>query len=156
MRGIEKSMVKKNKYTSPLCVGRGKGKFILNLNQYRNAHFRKTNTAKHRYKEFMREQITKLKGKVDKALFIYTVYKGDKRSFDIGNIVSIHQKFFEDAMVELGRLSEDKYSVIPMFIGCFGGIDKDNPRVEIEVVEAGKGFKEDVIKTIKLKLEELY
>lgn len=144
------------KYIAPLFTGTGKGKFILNLNQYRNAHFRKTNNAKHKYKEFMKAQILKTKGKLSKSLFIYTVYKGDKRSFDIGNIVSIHQKFFEDAMVELGRIDDDKFSNIPMYIGCYGGIDKENPRVEIVVVEVGKGFKAKVLKLVTSILERLY
>ena len=140
-----------NKFISPLSVGVGKAKFILNLNQYRNAHFRKTNNAKRKYKEFMREQIIKLKKKIGKCVFIYTVYKGDKRSFDIGNICAIHQKFFEDAVVELGKMDDDKYSLIPMCIFCYGGIDKENPRVEIEIIESNKGF----IGKVKKRIDEI-
>jgi hypothetical protein len=144
------------KYISPIATGVGKGKFILNLNQYRNAHYRKTNNAKKRYKEFMKEQILKYKGNIEKALFIYTVYKGDKRSFDVGNVVSIHQKFFEDALVELGKMSDDKYSVVPMYIGCFGGIDADNPRVEVEVIDTKKDFSTKAISHISEIVRRLY
>jgi hypothetical protein len=143
-------------YNSPLSVGTGKGKFILNLNQYRNAHFRKTNNAKHKYKEFMREQIVASKKKLGKSLMIYTVYKGDKRSFDVGNICAIHQKFFEDAMVELGKLDDDKFSILPMCVFCNGGIDKESPRIEIEVIECGKGFKTKASKKIVDILGRLY
>lgn len=136
-------MAKKQKlFNSPLFIGVGKRKFILNLNQYRNAHYRITNTAKIKYKEFMMEQILSSKDKIDKALFIYKVYMKDHRRSDVGNVVSIHQKFFEDAVVELGLIKDDKYENIPMYIGIYGGIDKENPRVEIEVIElTTKNFK---------------
>ena len=98
-------------------------KFILNLNNYRNTHYRVLNNVKIKYKEFMREQIEKtIKKRVDKCCIIYTVYKDDKRHFDIGNICSIHQKFFEDAVVELGKMEDDRYNNIPMCIYCLGGI----------------------------------
>lgn len=131
----------RDKFISPLWVQVGKRKIILNLNQYRNTHFRILNNAKIAYKNYMGDQIRKIKGKYKgKCCVIYTVYKGDRRDFDIGNICSIHQKFFEDAMVELGRLEDDTFEFIPLVIFCHGGIDKDNPRVEIEVLSEGKGF----------------
>lgn len=148
--------MKRNLFSSPLWVKAGKRKFILNLNQYRNAHYRITNNAKHKYKEFMESQIKQLKKKLGKCLFIYTVYKGDKRNFDIGNICAIHQKFFEDAMVELGKLDDDKYSIIPMAIFCLGEIDKDDPRVEIEIIEDGKKLKASAKKVICDIIERLY
>ena len=123
---------------SPLTVGIGKKKFTLNLNQYRNAHYRITNTAKIRYKELMKEQILSVKGKLGRSLIIYTIYKGDNRRFDVGNICSIHQKFFEDALVELSKLEDDKHSILPVSIFQYGGIDKDNPRVDITIIELTK------------------
>lgn len=146
----------KLKFLSPLSIKAGRKKFILNLNQYRNTHYRVTNNAKIKYKEFMEEQISKLKKKIGKSMVIYTVYKGDKRNFDVGNICAIHQKFFEDAMVELGKMDDDRYSLIPMSIFCFGGIDNKNPRVEIEVIPYRKGFIDKVNKKITSMLERLF
>lgn len=144
-------------FNSPLELpATSKRKFILNLNNYRNSHYRILNNVKIAYKEFMKEQILKQDNEITKAVFIYTVYKGDKRHFDIGNIVSIHQKFFEDALVELGKMEDDRYSVVPMFIGCYGGIDKDNPRVMIEVIEHDTGFKVKVLNKVKEILRRLY
>ena len=126
------------KYISPLKIRQSKAKdWILNLNQYRNTHFRTLNTVKINYKEHMASQI--LSGpKYDKALCIYTVYPKDRRSFDLGNVCCIHQKFFEDALVELGKLPDDNINYIPLAIYQFGKVDTENPRVEIEVIELGR------------------
>lgn len=116
---------------SPLAVRiSARKKHILNLNTFRNTHYRVLNNAKISYKETMRSKILKLKD-YKKLLIIYKVFKGDRRRFDIGNILSIHQKFFEDALVELGKLPDDKASNIPMVVYLNGGIDVENPRVEI-------------------------
>lgn len=126
------------KFKSPLIVSTGKKTFTLNLNRYRNTHYRVSNVAKKNYKDFMSEQILKLKKKLGTSIFIYTVYKGDNRRFDIGNICAIHEKFFEDAIVELNKLEDDKADIIPMVVYVYGGIDIDNPRVEIEVLPLTK------------------
>ena len=73
-----------------------------------------------------------------RVLCLYKVYAGSKRSFDLGNVCSVHEKFFEDAFVELGKLEDDNIDFIPLviYMGC--GIDKENPRVEVEVMELNK------------------
>lgn len=125
---------------SPLKIILGKNKygkireFNLNLNAYRNAYFRTLNESKHKYKEFIQDQL-KTVPRYEKIAIIYQVFKGDARRYDIGNIISIHQKYFEDALVECGKLPDDKASNIPMVLYTDGGIDRDNPRVEIKVYD---------------------
>lgn len=126
------------KFISPLKVLATKVRyFILNLNQYRNTHYRVLNNCKINYKDKMKSQIVKAP-KYRKVLCVYKVYAGSKRSFDLGNVCSVHEKFFEDAFVELGKLPDDNIEFIPLviYLGC--GIDKDNPRVEIEVLDLTK------------------
>ena len=108
--------------------------FNLNLNAYRNAYFRTLNESKHKYKELIEDQL-KDKPKYKRVAIVYKVFKGDARRYDIGNIISIHQKYFEDALVECGKLPDDKASNIPMVLYTDGGIDRDNPRVEIKVYD---------------------
>lgn len=142
------------KFISPLKVLMSKIKYFrLNLNQYRNTHYRLLNTCKINYKEIMKKQISKTKP-FNKVLCLYKVYFGSKRCYDVGNVCSIHEKFFEDALVELGKLPDDNTEYIPLviYLGC--GIDKENPRVEIEVMDLTKDnidltFKE-IIDTIKI------
>lgn len=124
---------------SPLQIFlNSKSKFILNLNNFRNCHYRSLNKAKVIYKQFMMSQIKKLPKLNPPIRITYTVFKGDKRNCDVGNICSIHQKFFEDALVELGRLNDDNHIVIPETIYKWGGIDKINPCVDIMIEEIEK------------------
>lgn len=82
----------------------------------------------------MKEQILALP-KYNKVELIYTLYPKTKRLCDIGNILSIHDKYLCDALVEFGVLPEDNYNHIPKIQFQFGHIDKDNPRVEIKITE---------------------
>jgi hypothetical protein len=126
----------------------------LNLNEYRNTHYRILNNAKINYKEVMKKQIEKAK-RLGKALFVYTVYPGSKRSFDIGNICCIHEKFFEDAFVELGKLEDDNANFLPLVVYMYGGIDKENPRVDIEAMELNRESIDKVVEMMYNIIEEV-
>lgn len=67
----------------------------------------------------------------NKVSITYTVFFGSKRKTDISNVCSIVDKYFCDALVELGKLPDDNYDYIKEITYKFGGIDKNNPRVEI-------------------------
>lgn len=123
------------RFSSPLQIFVGKRKFILNLNNYRNTHYRVLNNAKVTYKMLMKKQIEKLPRLQPPIQITYTVFKGDKRNCDIGNICSVHQKFFEDALVELGKLPDDNHNMVKRTIYEWGGIDKLNPCVMIMIEE---------------------
>lgn len=107
-----------------------KKKFILNLNNYRNANFFLLNNAKKSYKEAVREQLKELP-RFDKIKLTYVYYPNSNRRYDISNICSIVDKFFSDALVETGHLEDDNYYFIPSVLYLMGKVDKDNPRVEI-------------------------
>lgn len=123
--------------TSPLSVKLSPRKqMILNLNNYRNLYYRTLNNAKIVYKEIMKEPILeKVPDKLNKIAIQYKVFKGDRRRFDIGNVCSVHQKFFEDAFVELGKLDDDRHENIPLTFFTYGGIDRTRPRVEITIYD---------------------
>ena len=122
---------------SPLYINLSRTKkFILNLNNYRNMYFRTLNNSKIAYKATMKDQILdQIPVPMTKIAIQYRVYKGDKRRFDVGNIASIHQKYFEDAIVELGRLPDDRHENIPITFNTFGGVSDANPRVEITIYD---------------------
>ena len=107
-------------------------KFILNLNNYRNAHYQIPNKAKMAYNTAIAEQAVKL-NKAEKVSIHYTLYPKTKRLTDIGNVVSIHKKFFEDAIVELGIIPDDNYKHVVFSSESFGDVDRINPRVEIRI-----------------------
>lgn len=122
------------KILSPLRVKVSAEKhFILNLNNYRNAHYHTLNKAKVVYKELM---LPILVGSINTPVSItYTLYPKSKRRTDIGNVLSIHQKFFEDVLVEGGYIPDDSYQHIPKILYLFGEVDPTNPRVEIVIEE---------------------
>ena len=112
-------------------------KFYIGLNPYRNAHFHVLNKTKKEYKELLQPQIQQLP--TYKCIEIaYTLFPKTKRLCDISNILSIHDKYFCDALVEAKKIPEDNYIYIPEVRYSFGEIDKENPRVEINIQEIKK------------------
>lgn len=123
------------KIISPLKVVQSKKKmFILNLNNYRNAHYMTLNTVKRNYKEAVREQVEQLP-EFKKVIIHYELYPKTRRRTDIGNVTAIHKKFFEDALVELGRIPDDSFDHVIGSTESFGCVDSTNPRVEILITE---------------------
>lgn len=107
-----------------------------NLNIYRNLHHVTNNDAKHMYKDIVWQQLetmqlTKLHEPIK---VIVTLYAPDKRDRDLGNFCSIAQKYSDDAIVEYGLLIDDSVKYVKECIYKYGGVDKCNPRFEIEYV----------------------
>lgn len=78
----------------------------------------------------MKEQIEQLPV-FNKVSITYTIFFGSLRKTDISNVCCVIDKYFCDALVELGKLPDDNYIYIKEVIYRYGGVDKDNPRVEI-------------------------
>jgi len=123
---------------SPLFVrltktDKGK-KYHLNLNQYRNWYYTTSNNIKKKYKELITDQIKdfKFEGKIS---LTYTLFRGTKRKGDKMNVLCIHDKFFCDALVELGCIEDDNDEYIVEHVFKLGGYDKNNGRVEIIIEE---------------------
>jgi Holliday junction resolvase RusA-like endonuclease len=110
----------------------GKKRFPINLNHFRNAYFHSINKSKILYKEQIQSQLEGLV--LNPPLTItYTYFPPDKRLSDLGNVLTIQSKYFEDALVELGYLEDDNYTFIDQIIYKFGSIDRVDPRVEISI-----------------------
>ena len=124
-----------HKLIAPLRVHKSKAKlFALNLNAYRNEHHMSLNNAKANFKKIMEEQIRELP-KFTKIRITYVFYPGTKHLSDVGNTCSIVDKFFADALVELGKIPDDNYLYIPELAFRMGSIDRESPRVEIFIEE---------------------
>lgn len=81
----------------------------------------------------MAEQINQLPVLPEPVKIKYVVFPRTKQLCDISNICCIVDKYFMDALVEAGKLSDDNYTVVPEVIYSIGSVDKVNPRVEIEI-----------------------
>ena len=109
-----------------------KRKFRLNLNIYRNTHYQTLNNAKVKFKEVVKQSIEPLPV-MNKVRLTLTLFLQSNRSADLSNICCIVDKFFCDALVEYGKLPDDKVGIINDIHYTFGGVDKTNPRVEITI-----------------------
>lgn len=106
--------------------------FALNLNVYRNTNHWDLNKAKKAYKELMCEPILKLPI-FNKITLTLVMYPKTRAKFDVGNVGSVVEKFFLDALTEFGKLEDDNYVFCPTVTYTFGEVDKNNPRVEIHI-----------------------
>lgn len=109
-------------------------KFILNLNNYRNTHGQALGHAKNAYKELIWSKIPDVKFTKPVSL-TYTYYAKTKRKIDLANPCVIIDKFACDALVEKGVLIDDNNEYVWLVTYVWGGVDKDNPRCELEVKE---------------------
>ena len=111
-----------------------KSKFILNLNNFRNTHYRTLTVAKKKYQAEIIERLggrSKIRQK--DLIFEYTYFHGNARRVDVANPCSIIDKFTCDALVEAGILPDDNTQYIHEVRYKNGQIDRDNPRAELRV-----------------------
>ena len=109
--------------------------FSINLNIYSTTYFKTRNTAKQNYADIVKTKLADEVRKYGEVILMYKVFPKSKRRLDISNVCSIADKFISDALVDLGILEDDSYHFVKDVIYSFGEIDKDNPRVEIRVVD---------------------
>lgn len=107
-------------------------KMIINLNGYRNWHYIISNEVKKKYKDAVKEQLIGLAFNEPIKLH-FKLFKGSKRMSDRANVLSIHEKFFCDALTELECIVDDNDNFIKETKYTSGGIDRENPRVEVEI-----------------------
>ena len=105
-------------------------KIALNLNVYRNLHYKANNQAKKQYEVSMGSQLHDLKFP-NPIHLEFVLYKPSKRKIDRANILCVVEKFFCDALTHYGCITDDNDNHIVSTYYTTGGIDKDNPRVEI-------------------------
>jgi len=96
------------KIIAPIYITLWRKKYALNMNGYRNWHYRVNNALKIAYKQAIREQI---EGKR-----IWEPYKMEmtlfyKRRADLDNIDAVISKFTNDALVEYWCVSDDNVEV---------------------------------------------
>lgn len=106
--------------------------WILNINNYRNTHYLVLNAAKIAWKGVVNVTPGVHIGNPPYR-FTYTVFPETNRKFDLANVLSIVQKFTDDCLIELKVIQDDNYKVIPVVVYLFGHVDKENPRVELEI-----------------------
>ena len=83
----------------------------------------------------MRSQLEGLKPIQGRVCIKYTLFVSSSRRLDLRNITTVVDKFLCDALQEYKIIPDDNYNVCCKFIDEFGGIDKNNPRIEVIINE---------------------
>jgi hypothetical protein len=109
-------------------------KRILNLNYFLHWKPIVSNMIKKEYAAIAIERLAGVTVPEGKMVgLVFTLRKGSRRRIDRANPLSIHEKFFCDAMVEAGVIPDDNDDHIAWTHYQSGPMDKENPRVEIEI-----------------------
>ncbi len=118
----------------PLSLRQTKGKVKwLTLNNYRNWHYQTSNGLKVKFKKEITPLLDfKIEGKVR---IYYCYYAPDKRKRDLMNVISVIDKFFQDAMVERGCIEADDLSIVTEVNSKYMGIDRENPRLVAKIIK---------------------
>lgn len=128
--------------TSIQTSGGKKGKFYLNINKYRNAHFQQLNKAKQMFKEQVTPLLKDLP-KFERIRLRYTIYAGSMTDFDLNNVASIVDKFFSDTLTELGIIEDDNKDIVLSVTTVFGGIIKGDPHAMVRIRPIGNQKKRE-------------
>jgi len=104
----------------------------ITFNWGRCAHYRTYGQAKKKFKSMIESQLNRL-DKIEGKLVISYTYYAKKNGTDTDNFVSIVKKFFQDALVERGLIDDDNTNYIIESREKFGGVDRENPRVEARI-----------------------
>ena len=110
-----------------------KRKFWLNFNQYNASHWTTRGAAKKAFNKKIVPILVNINKNFKQIKLIYTVYH--YRSYDINNVCSIIDKFFQDAMIEAGIIDDDNYKINIETLFTTGELDSENPRCEVQIME---------------------
>lgn len=132
-------------FSLPLRVRVSKKKFfILNLNNYRNAHHRVLSSAKRGYTDIVLDTLADFDPlpRYKRIKVHYKVFPASNRRYDGNNVVSIVDKFLMDALVKKGVIPDDNIAHVACYHWLPMPPDKDNPRIEVHIedLDAGGGF----------------
>ena len=105
-------------------------KILVGMNWYRNAHFMNSNQIKKFYHELIFLKVLKsqrIKGSYQVEYLLYP----SNANCDLMNVVSVIDKFLNDALQDCGVVVNDNIKFYKHMIATVKEIDKINPRIEI-------------------------
>lgn len=112
----------------------GNKKIALNLNTYRNLHYQVNNKAKRIFKKKLLDEYPELATiKAYRVNINYVIYPNNYRKFDTMNVISIVDKYFLDALVEIGCIPDDDYDYVRYRMAPFVSNVVKNPCKKISI-----------------------
>ena len=114
-------------------------KVLVGMNWYRNTHFRNSNQVKQHYHKLIYSKVTQSQKLKDKYMVSYMLYPSNS-SCDLMNVVSVIDKFLNDALQDCGVIANDNIKFYKHMIAMVKEVDKENPRIEIIIEEMNDGY----------------
>ena len=111
-------------------------KWILNLNNYRNSHYRVLSIAKKEYHKLI-APLFKDSPQMGRVSLWYQLWTPTRRKGDLMNVMTVVDKFTQDSLVELGIIEDDNTDYVPECFFFYGGVSKENPRVKLWITDYG-------------------
>lgn len=113
----------------------------LNLNVYRNLHYRSLTALKHKAQDHGKKLLREAKvPPLGRIRLRYQVFIKTKRELDISNVCSIVDKFFSDTLQHAGIIEDDNWKFIDDVSFGFGGLStEEHVLVTITEIEPRKG-----------------
>ena len=109
---------------------------FISANRVRKGSWSKGNEMKQKSQACIIPYIKKaIKKPLGSIHLCYHFYEGSTRR-DVDNVSSYFVKVFQDSLVKSGLLPDDNQKYIWAFEVVFH-IDKENPRIEVEIIEIG-------------------
>ena len=110
-----------------------KKRLWLNLNGYRNWHFRDQHATKEHFEQIVRALLKDIP-KQQKVHLHYVLWGPSKQRRDLMNVIAVVDKYFSDALPKAGVLDDDHADIIVSVSAAFGGVDREHPRVTVTIV----------------------
>ena len=131
-------MSREYKLELPIYYTVSEKKILVGMNWYRNAHNFLSDRAKKHYCSLIKNQLWYLDKehiKIDRYNIKYKLYTGSNRP-DMMNIVAVIDKYAQDAIKDAGLTIDDSVKHNRKVSVEFVEVDKNNPRIEMEIMEA--------------------
>lgn len=118
-----------------------KTKFILNLNNYRNANYYDLNKAKKKYSELVLgsliDQGLRKHEVIGPVALEYAYFAPRAFKVDVMNPCAVIDKFTCDALTTFRFWPDDNINIIQSVSSKYGGVDRKNPRCELTIIKLG-------------------
>ena len=125
-------------------------KILVSLNWYRNSHYQELNKVKKYYNHLIAYALKPCKHTFDKYTINYTYFYKNISS-DALNVISVIDKFLQDALQDAGVIKNDNVKFYMGGIIMPSVYDKDNPRLDIQVIKYIKNTDHNYTKQGDLK-----
>jgi hypothetical protein len=117
----------------PIYYTYGNNTVLYSINWNRNAHHHEINKAKVYFETLVSDKLKELEPIQGKFRVRYTYWYKNKLS-DGSNVVCQIEKAFLDAIQKIGLVENDNVMFHCGSCWRVGGLDKENPRMDIELI----------------------